>query len=438
MAKVVKFGGSSLADANQFRKVGDIIKSDKERRYVVPSAPGKRFSDDIKVTDMLYKCYDEVCGGADALASFLPIAERFNGIISDLGLTISLDREYEEIMTNFKKKAGKDYAASRGEYLNGIILANYLGFQFIDAAKGVFFGPDGEFDADLTDATLASILEGYDCAVIPGFYGANPDGTIRTFSRGGSDFTGSVVARAIKASLYENWTDVPGFAVADPRIVENPKFIDVITYRELRELSYMGATVLHQDAIFPVRNASIPINIKNTNDPSAKGTMIVPEAPEGKNEHIITGIAGKKHFSAICIEKDEMNSEIGFLRRVLTLMESEGISFEHIPTGIDTMNIVVNSDDLKAHPNFAARIKEVTNPNHIEVEDNLALIAVVGRGMKATKGTATRIFAALSHADINIKMIDQGSSELNIIIGIEEAEFENAIRVIYNMFMLQE
>ena len=438
MAKVVKFGGSSLADANQFRKVGDIIKSDKERRYVVPSAPGKRFSDDIKVTDMLYKCYDEVCGGADALASFLPIAERFNGIISDLGLTISLDREYEEIMTNFKKKAGKDYAASRGEYLNGIILANYLGFQFIDAAKGVFFGPDGEFDADLTDATLASILEGYDCAVIPGFYGANPDGTIRTFSRGGSDFTGSVVARAIKASLYENWTDVPGFAVADPRIVENPKFIDVITYRELRELSYMGATVLHQDAIFPVRNASIPINIKNTNDPSAKGTMIVPEAPEGKNEHIITGIAGKKHFSAICIEKDEMNSEIGFLRRVLTLMESEGISFEHIPTGIDTMNIVVNSDDMKAHPNFADRIKEVTNPNHIEVEHNLALIAVVGRGMKATKGTATRIFAALSHADINIKMIDQGSSELNIIIGIEEAEFENAIRVIYNMFMLQE
>ena len=438
MAKVVKFGGSSLADANQFRKVGDIIKSDKERRYVVPSAPGKRFSDDIKVTDMLYKCYDEVCGGADPIAAFLPIAERFNGIISDLGLTISLDREYETIMTNFKMKAGRDYAASRGEYLNGIILANYLGFNFVDAAQGIFFGADGEFDADLTDATLASILEGYDCAVIPGFYGANPDGTIRTFSRGGSDFTGSVVARAIKASLYENWTDVPGFAVADPRIVENPKFIDVITYRELRELSYMGATVLHQDAIFPVRNASIPINIKNTNDPSAKGTMIVPEAPEGKNEHIITGIAGKKNFSAVCIEKDEMNSEIGFLRRVLTLMESEGICFEHIPTGIDTMNIVVNSDDINAHPNFVDRVKEVTNPNHIEIEHNLALIAVVGRGMKATKGTATRIFAALSHADINIKMIDQGSSELNIIIGIEEAEFENAIRVIYNMFMLQE
>ena len=393
MAKVVKFGGSSLADANQFRKVADIIRSDKERRYVVPSAPGKRFSDDTKVTDMLYKCYDDVCGGANAVAAFLPIADRYNGIISDLGLTISLDREYEEITDNFTKRVGRDYAASRGEYLNGIILANYLGFNFVDAAKGIFFKANGEFDAELTDATLASILEGYDCAVIPGFYGANPDGSIRTFSRGGSDFTGSVVAKAIGAELYENWTDVPGFAIADPRIVKNPKFIDVITYRELRELSYMGATV---------------------------------------------GIAGKKNFSAVAIEKDEMNGEIGFLRRILTLMDVEKINFEHIPTGIDTMTLIVDTDDLKKHPNFAERVKEVSNPNHIEIEDHLALIAVVGRGMKATKGTATRIFAALSHANINIKMIDQGSSELNIIIGIHEDDFDEAIRVIYNMFMLQE
>lgn len=438
MAKVVKFGGSSLADANQFRKVAGIIRSDRERRYVVPSAPGKRFSGDDKVTDLLYTCYDEVCGGKNAIAAFMPIAERFDGIISDLGLTISLDEEYEIILENFRKKAGRDYAASRGEYLNGIILANYLGFAFIDAAKAIFFTKKGEFDAELTDASLSSILEGYPNAVIPGFYGAKPDGTIKTFSRGGSDFTGSVVARAIGATLYENWTDVPGFAVADPRIVENPKFIDVITYRELRELSYMGAGVLHQDAIFPVRNAKIPINIKNTNDPAAKGTMIVSEAPEGKNEHIITGIAGKKNFSAICLEKDEMNSEIGFLRRILTLMENEDIAFEHIPTGIDTMNIFVSSEQLAAHSNFADRIKQVANPNHIEIEHDLALIAVVGRGMKATKGTATRIFAALSHANINIKMIDQGSSELNIIIGIEEADFEEAIRVIYNMFLLQE
>lgn len=438
MAKVVKFGGSSLADANQFRKVADIIRSDRERRYVIPSAPGKRFPDDTKVTDMLYACYDEVCSGKNAIAAFMPVAERFDGIISDLGLTISLDDEYEIIMDNFRKKAGRDYAASRGEYLNGIILANYLGFTFIDAAKAIFFTKKGDFDAELTDANLASILEGYPNAVIPGFYGAKPDGTIQTFSRGGSDFTGSVVAKAVGAELYENWTDVPGFAIADPRIVDNPKFIDVITYRELRELSYMGAAVMHQDAIFPVRNAKIPINIKNTNDPSAKGTMIVPEAPEGKNEHIITGIAGKKNFSAICLEKDEMNSEIGFLRRILTLMENEDISFEHIPTGIDTMNIFVSSEQLSGHPNFAERIKQIANPNHIEIENGLALIAVVGRGMKSTKGTATRIFAALSHANINIKMIDQGSSELNIIIGIEEADFEEAIRVIYNMFLLQE
>ncbi|MGN0610864.1 MAG: aspartate kinase [Ruminiclostridium sp.] len=439
MSKVVKFGGSSLADANQFRKVADIIRSDKERRYVVPSAPGKRYKDDIKVTDMLYACYDAVANeGKNAYNQFAPISERFNGIIADLGLTLSLDDEYEKIIDNFRKKAGKDYAASRGEYLNGIILANYLGYEFIDAAKAIFFTSKGEFDAELTDASLASILEGYPNAVIPGFYGARPDGTIKTFSRGGSDFTGSVVARAIKADLYENWTDVPGVALADPRIVENPKFIDVITYRELRELSYMGFSVLHQDAIFPVRTAQIPINIKNTNDPAAKGTMIVPSAPEGSNEHIITGIAGKKHFSAVCLEKDEMNSEIGFLRRILTLMDNEGICFEHIPTGIDTMNIVVNSDELAEHPNFVERVKQVANPNHIEVENDLALIAVVGRGMKSKKGTATRIFAALSHANINIKMIDQGSSELNIIVGIHEADFEKAIKVIYDMFILSE
>ena len=439
MSKVVKFGGSSLADANQFRKVADIIRSDKERRYVVPSAPGKRYKDDIKVTDMLYACYDAVANeGKNAYNQFAPISERINGIIADLGLTLSLDDEYERIIDNFRKKAGKDYAASRGEYLNGIILANYLGYEFIDAAKAIFFTSKGEFDAELTDASLASILEGYPNAVIPGFYGARPDGTIKTFSRGGSDFTGSVVARAIKADIYENWTDVPGVALADPRIVENPKFIDVITYRELRELSYMGFSVLHQDAIFPVRTAQIPINIKNTNDPSAKGTMIVPSAPEGSNEHIITGIAGKKHFSAVCLEKDEMNSEIGFLRRILTLMDNEGICFEHIPTGIDTMNIVVNSDELAEHPNFVERVKQVANPNHIEVENDLALIAVVGRGMKSKKGTATRIFAALSHAEINIKMIDQGSSELNIIIGIHEEDFEKAIKVIYDMFILSE
>lgn len=438
MAKVVKFGGSSLADANQFRKVAQIIRSDSERRYVVPSAPGKRFSDDIKVTDMLYKCYEAVGEGKNATAEFLPVAERFDGIISDLGLTLSLDDEYEIIAENFKKRAGRDYAASRGEYLNSIILANYLGFQFVDAAKCVFFTAGGEFDADLTDACLASVLEGYSEAVIPGFYGAKPDGTIQTFSRGGSDFTGSVVAKAIGARLYENWTDVSGFLAADPRIVDNPEIIDFITYKELRELSYMGAGVLHQDAIFPVRTARIPINIRNTNKPEDPGTMIVPEAPAKTDGRVITGIAGKKHFSVISIEKDEMNAEVGFLRRILTILDHEGLGFEHIPTGIDTMSLVVNSDELEKCPNVVKYITEITHPNHIEVINNLALIAVVGRSMREKKGTATRIFAALSHANINIKMIDQGSSELNIIVGIDEKDFEKAIKVIYDMFMLSE
>ena len=438
MAKVVKFGGSSLADANQFRKVAEIIRSDKSRRYVVPSAPGTRFDDDTKVTDMLYTCYDNVGEGKNATAEFLPIAERFDGIISDLGLTLSLDHEYEKIIENFHKRAGRDYAASRGEYLNSIILANYLGFQFVDAAKCVFFTAEGEFDADLTDACLSSILSGYSEAVIPGFYGAKPDGTIQTFSRGGSDFTGSVVAKAIGAELYENWTDVSGFLAADPRIVDNPEIIDFITYKELRELSYMGASVLHQNAIFPVRTAKIPINIRNTNSPSAAGTMIVPEAPDKEGGRVITGIAGKKHFSVISIEKDEMNSEIGFLRRILTVLDHEGVSFEHIPTGIDTMSLVISTEEMESHPNLMKYITQITHPDHIEVINNLALIAVVGRSMREKKGTATRIFAALSHANINIKMIDQGSSELNIIIGIDEKDFEQAIRVIYDMFMLSE
>lgn len=438
MSKVVKFGGSSLADANQFRKVASIIRADKERRYVVPSAPGKRFSDDIKVTDMLYACYDAVANeGKNAYNQFAPIADRFNSIISDLGLTLSLDSEYETIIDNFRKKAGKDYAASRGEYLNGIILANYLGYEFIDSAKVIFFTPDGKFDDTLTDTCLASVLHDIPQAVIPGFYGANPDGTVRTFSRGGSDVTGSIVAKAINADIYENWTDVSGFLVTDPRIVENPKVIETITYKELRELSYMGATVLHEAAIFPVRSAKIPINIRNTNEPEAAGTMIVAEENRPP-EHIITGIAGKKHFSVISIEKDEMNHEIGFLRRILTVMEKNNISFEHIPTGIDTMSIVIDGADVDKHPDIVDKICEITDPNHIEIENDLALIAVVGRGMKSKKGTATRIFAALSHADINIKMIDQGSSELNIIIGIHEEDFSKAIKVIYDMFILSE
>lgn len=439
MSKVVKFGGSSLADASQFRKVADIIKADEERRYVVPSAPGKRFLEDTKVTDMLYQCYDEVAGGADFDKAFAPIKERFDGIIADLGLSLSLEEQYEKIGEDFRAGAGSDYAASRGEFLNGMILADFLGYKFIDAAKAIFFNSKGTFDDAITNACLGAVLDKTPCAVIPGFYGAMPDGRIKTFSRGGSDFTGSVVAKAAGAELYENWTDVSGFLVADPRIVENPAGISVITYSELRELSYMGAGVLHEDAIFPVRSANIPINIKNTNAPSDPGTLIVPTETNPPSEHVITGIAGKKDFSVIAIEKDRMNSHKGFMRRLLQVLENHGIFPEHIPTGIDTVSLIINTLELEGQrEKLAERLKEVAKPDHFEIIDGLALIAVVGRGMRSVKGTATRVFAALSHANINIRMIDQGSSELNIIVGIEAADFEKAIQVIYNMFMLSE
>lgn len=440
MSKVVKFGGSSLADAEQFKKVADIIHADPERVYVVPSAPGKRFKDDTKVTDLLYQCYERTITGEDFAKAFAPVRERYDGIIKDLNLDISLDDEYVKIGQDFRNGANRDYAASRGEYLNGILLANYLDYEFVDAAKGIFFDHKGNFDADITNACLGAILEKTPKAVIPGFYGALPDGTIKTFSRGGSDFTGSVVAKAVGASLYENWTDVSGFLVADPRIVENPAGIEVITYSELRELSYMGAGVLHEDAIFPVRSANIPINIKNTNAPEDAGTLIVPTA-DNDTKYLITGIAGKKDFSVISIEKDRMNSEKGFMRRMLQVLENHEVFPEHMPTGIDTVSVVVNTKELgkgEEREKLVRRLKDVLRPDHFEIIDGLALIAVVGRGMRAKKGTATRVFAALSHADINIRMIDQGSSELNIIVGIDEKDFEKAIKVIYDMFILSE
>ncbi|MBE5939739.1 MAG: aspartate kinase [Lachnospiraceae bacterium] len=435
MKKVVKFGGSSLASAEQFKKVGDIIRAEESRRYVVPSAPGKRFSDDIKVTDMLYDCYATAEAGKKIDDKINKIKERYNEIINGLNLKLSLDDEFKTVAENFMAKAGKDYAASRGEYLNGIIMANYLGYEFIDAAEVIFFNEDGIFDADKTDAILSERLKTVERAVIPGFYGALPDGKIKTFSRGGSDITGSIVAKAIKANLYENWTDVSGVLVADPRIVKDPQVINTITYRELRELSYMGFSVLHEDAIFPVRKEGIPINIKNTNKPEDEGTMIV-ESTCRQSKFTITGVAGKKGFVAINIEKEMMNSEIGFGRKVLEAFEKHGISFEHIPSGIDTMTVFVHQPEFEGKEQLVlSDIHRLSSPDTIEIETDLALLAVVGRGMKAVKGTAARIFAALAHANINIKMIDQGSSELNIIIGVSNNDFEDAIKAIYNIFV---
>ena len=336
---------------------------------------------------------------------------------------------------NFLAKAGRDYAASRGEYLNGIVMANYLGFPFVESAEGIRFDKHGEFDADTTNKLMEKKLAELEKAVIPGFYGAYADGKIKTFSRGGSDITGSIVAKAVKADLYENWTDVSGFLVTDPRLIENPETIDVITYRELRELSYMGATVLHEDAIFPVRKAGIPINIRNTNKPEDKGTMIVASTCH-KPVYTITGIAGKKGFVAVNIEKDMMNSEIGFGRKVLEEFEKQGISFEHMPSGIDTMSIIVHQDEFEEHEQkVLAGIQRAVHPDVLEVEGDLALVAVVGRAMKSNRGTAARIFAALAHANVNVKMIDQGSSEWNVIVGVRNEDFEKAIKAIYDIFV---
>ena len=435
--KVVKFGGSSLADAVQFKKVADIILADKARRFVVPSAPGKRFSDDTKVTDMLYACYELASKGEKFHDSFSAIKERYNQIIKDLNLDLSLEEEFAAIKQCFIGKAGRDYAASRGEYLNGIVLAKYLGFNFVDAANYIFFNEQGVFDLEKTNKVLGEKLSSLENAVIPGFYGSMPNDTIKTFSRGGSDITGSIVARAAEAEIYENWTDVSGFLIADPRIVSNPEAITTITYRELRELSYMGATVLHEDSIFPVRTAGIPINIKNTNDPSALGTMIVASAPDVSCKYTITGIAGKRGFSVINVEKDMMNSELGFGRRLLEVLEENKISFEHLPSGIDTMSVIVNQAALEGKEEKVINdIKKQCSPDHVEIEHELALIAIVGRGMRRTRGTAARVFAALAHAHINIKMIDQGSSELNIIVGVNESDFEEAMRRIYEIFVL--
>ncbi len=433
--KVLKFGGSSLADSEHFRSVAEIIKADPSRRYVVASAPGKRNSTDQKITDLLYKCYELASNEEDITEVFDEIKSRYNEIIADLGIDLDLTEVFEKIRLAVLHSSGRDYVASRGEYLNAMILAKYIGYSFIDAKKIIFFNEDGSFNSERTNDIMREYLAKYDTAVIPGFYGSMPNGTIKTFSRGGSDITGSIVARAVSASLYENWTDVSGFLMADPRIVDNPKVIETITYKELRELSYMGATVLHEDAIFPVRFSKIPINIRNTNKPDDKGTFIVPSTDDVSG-HIITGLAGKTGFSTITIEKSMMKTDLGIGRKVMQVMEENDVAFEHSPSGIDTMTVVVNTKSLQQkRADVLAGICKNVDPENIFVEENLALIAVVGRGMVKAKGTAARIFTALADSGVNIRMIDQGSSELNIIVGVDSNDYVKALNSVYKEFV---
>jgi aspartate kinase len=435
--KVAKFGGSSLASAEQMRKVRDIILADKSRRYVVVSAPGKRYNGDSKITDLLYLCHAHVQYSVPFNELFDIISERFFNIVNELNLSIDLNPYLKEIKHKIETNASVDYIASRGEYLNGLILSEFLGYDFIDPAEMIFFDEYGSFDSKKTQETVANRLANHENAVIPGFYGCSSNGKIKTFSRGGSDVTGSIVARAVKASVYENWTDVSGFLMADPRIVDNPKRIEEITYDELRELSYMGATVLHEDAVFPVREAGIPINIRNTNIPDNPGTIILNDKSPKIRAGSITGIAGRKDFTVIAIQKNLMKSDIGFVRRILSILESNNIPFEHLPSGIDNISIIVeNSKIEKKMEKVLREISEQCKPDSIDIYPDMALIATVGHGMAYTPGMAAQLFTAVAKAGINIRMIDQGSSEINIIIGVKNKDFEKAVRAIYYAFVV--
>ena len=433
---VTKFGGSSLADAGQFAKVKAILEMDANRLYVVPSAPGRRFKEDTKVTDLLYRCHREASAGEDYQDTFDLIAARYMDIAEELGLTVDLGAALDEVNEKIAAGADADYCASRGEYLNGLLLADYLGWRFLDAAEVIKFDDQGHLDAEMTNRLMAEALQDDVPTVVPGFFGSYADGRVHTFSRGGSDITGAIVARAVNACVYENWTDVSGFLMTDPRIVENPREISVVTYKELRELSYMGAAVLHEDAVFPVHKAGIPTNIRNTNDPTHPGTIIDLTAATDAKHPTVTGIAGRKGFSVVSVEKAMMNSELGFGRKVLSAFEECGVSFEHLPTGIDTMCVVVAGDALApVREKVVERIVALSNPDTITIHDSMSIIATVGRGMVHNCGTAARLFSAMSNAGINVRMIDQGSSELSIIVGVDDCDYEATIKAIYGAFV---
>lgn len=433
--KVAKFGGSSVADAIQLMKIKKIIEADSERRYIVVSAPGKRFDKDNKITDLLYLCKTHMDHNLPYEQVLQVIQDRYVAAAVGLGLDIDYDQQFQIIKDKLEKgEATADYLASRGEYLNAILAAKLLGYDFVDTDKLIKFSAKGRLLAEETNEALAAELKKHERAVLPGFYGSTPDGKIKTFSRGGSDITGALVARAAGADIYENWTDVSGFLMADPRIVDNPKPIAEISYRELRELSYMGASVLHDEAIYPAKEDNIPINIRNTNRPEDPGTIITADAP--LSDHTITGIAGSKNFTVIGLSKSMMSQEVGFVRRLAGVFADKDVSLEHMPSGIDTISVVVDNDELNGKlDDIVDEIQRQLQPDTIDVFENMALIATVGRGMSSRTGTSAKLFTALADAGVNIRMIDQGSSEINIIVGVQNKDFEKAVKAIYDAFV---
>ncbi|MCI8608740.1 MAG: aspartate kinase [Firmicutes bacterium] len=437
--KVAKFGGSSVADGIQLTKMKNIIEADPARRYIVVSAPGKRFDSDNKITDLLYLCKTHIDHNLPYDQIFQVVADRFMAVEINLGIDVDLTKYFDEIRDNLRKNPSADYIASRGEYLSAILTSAFLGYDFVDTTGLIQFDSKGRLKTEETNQALKAELANHERAVLPGFYGSDPEGNVKTFSRGGSDITGALVARAVEAEVYENWTDVSGFLIADPRIVKNPKQIDVISYKELRELSYMGASVLHEDAIYPARVNNIPINIRNTNDPDDPGTMItdgVREAGCEESERVVTGIAGSKDFTVVALYKNMMSSEKGFVRRILGILDDYDINFEHLPSGIDTVSVVMSNKSIEGQLDevldaFQSRLQ----PDSIDVIQDIALIATVGQRMDRRPGTCAKLFAALADAKVNVRMIDQGSSEMNIIVGVENQDFEKAIHAIYNAFI---
>ena len=434
--KVCKLGGTSMADGNVINGVKKIIDADARRKYVVVSAPGKRYSGDTKVTDLLYACHKELVEKGSCKNGFAAVRARFNSLVKELNIPFEINALLDETEAAIDSERSEDFTASRGEYLCARIVAEVLGATFIDAKDVIFFNEDGSLNGEKSYKAISFAVSGAERAVIPGFYGKGYDGKVKTFSRGGSDISGSIIARAVNATVYENWTDVSGFLACDPRIVESPVKMKTISYKELRELSYMGANVLHSDSIFPLRKANIPIQIKNTFRPQDAGTSIVPSAKYTPSGNLVTGVAGKKNFTVIFIEKSHMNAEVGFMCKVLSVLVEEEISIEHIPSGIDTMSLVVESNDLSKEKleTVIEKIKSAVAPDVIRVIEDIALIATVGHGMSSSVGTSARLFNAIAAADINIKMIDQGSSELNIIVGVRNDDYEKCIRAIYSEF----
>ncbi len=425
-----------MADGNVINGVKKIIEGDRERKYVVVSAPGKRYSGDTKVTDLLYACQDELEAFGTCKKSFAAVRARFISIVKELNLDFDIESILIETERRIESEKSRDFTASRGEYLSAQVVARVLGAKFIDAENVIFFGESGALDGEKSYKAIVEAVKDCDLAVFPGFYGRGVDGRVKTFSRGGSDISGAIVARAVNASLYENWTDVSGFLACDPRIVDSPKRIKRISYKELRELSYMGANVLHSESIFPVRKANIPIVIKNTFRPEDEGTEILPSSRYTPSGNIVTGIAGKKNFTVIFIEKSLMNSEVGFIAKVLEEVAREGVSIEHIPSGIDTMSLVIASENLgdQKLSRILEGIRNAVEPDIIRVIENIALVATVGHGMSSSVGTSARLFNAIAAANINIKMIDQGSSELNIVVGVKNEDYERCIKAIYAEF----